>query len=148
MSILHATIDHLPLIVPLFDAYRQFYGQRSDLSGASMFLRDRLRNNDSIIFLATDQTGSALGFVQLYPSFSSVSMKRLWILNDLFVTQEARHKGVAEALMARSVLLAKETKSKGLVLETGMNNEPAKRLYERSGWIEDQEFDRYYFNLV
>ena len=147
MNVIQATTDHLPLLVPLFDAYRKFYEQQSDLSGAAAFLGERLRNRDSVIFLATDGSGPALGFVQLYPAFSSVSMKRLWMLNDLFVTHAARHKGVAEALLRRSAVMAKETKSKGLVLETGVNNNPAKKLYEKCGWIKEQEFDRYFLNL-
>ena len=75
-------------------------------------------------------------------------MKKLWILNDLFVTIPARHKGVAQALLKRSEELAKETKSKGLVLETGVNNVPAKTLYENAGWTKEREFDRYFLNLM
>jgi ribosomal protein S18 acetylase RimI-like enzyme len=147
MNVLHATIHQLHLLIPLFDSYRQFYDQKSDLPGASLFLTERLSSADLVIFLAVDASGTALGFVQLYPSFSSVSMKRLWILNDLFVTQSARGQGVAKALLKRSAHLAEETNAKGLVLETGVDNLSAKRLYETSGWIKEKRFDRYYLNL-
>ena len=148
VNILHATTDHLHLLIPLFDAYRQFYEQKPDLAGASLFLGERLTKKDSVIFLATDNSGAPLGFVQLYPSFSSVSMKRLWILNDLFVTRPARRSCVAQALLKRSEEFARETKSKGLMLETGVNNTPAKKLYEQSGWKKDREFDRYFLTLI
>lgn len=147
MNILHATVDHLHLLIPLFDAYRQFYEETSDLSGASLFLGERLTKKDSVIFLAIDNSGTALGFVQLYPSFSSVSMKQLWILNDLFVIRSARGRGVARALLKRSTELATETKSKGLVLETAADNLPAKKLYQKSGWIKEEHFDSYFLNV-
>ena len=147
MNILHATVDHLHLLIPLFDSYRQFYDQKSDLPGAASFLGEQLRIKDAVIFLAVDKSGTALGFVQLYPSFSSVSLKRLWILNDLFVSKSVRGQRVAKALLERSAHLAGETYAKGLVLETGVNNLPSKRLYETSGWIKEEHFDRYYLNL-
>jgi len=148
MNILHATVGHLQLLVPLFDAYRQFYKQKPAPGEAESFLRERLKREDSVIFLAVDDSQAPLGFVQLYPSFSSVSMKRLWILNDLFVAPSARGKGVARALLKRSTELARETNSKGLVLETGVDNGPAQQLYEASGWIKEKESDRYYLNLT
>src|SRR5687767_8033982 len=92
MKIVPATADHLPVLAPLFDAYRQFYYQPPDLPAALGFLQQRLSNRDSAIFLALDGEAGA-GFVQLYPSFSSVSLRRLWILNDLFVAPAFRQQG-------------------------------------------------------
>ncbi len=85
-----AGLVHLDVLTGLFDAYRQFYGQEPDLLGARRFLEARLRGGDSVVLLAFDATGAGVGFVQLYPSFSSVAMKPIWILNDLFVAPEAR----------------------------------------------------------
>jgi GNAT superfamily N-acetyltransferase len=144
LNILQAGPDHLGQIVPLFDAYRQFYEQPSDTQGARRFLHDRLVNGESVIFLAL-LDGEAAGFIQLYPSFSSVSMKRRWILNDLFVTPEARRKGVGEAMLERARLYAVETGAKGLMLETAVDNIPAQRLYESLGWQRETEF--YVYNL-
>ena len=99
LEIVRATIDDLELIVPLFDGYRQFYKQPSDLAGARRFLKSHFEQDTSVIFLAfsTDEARQrqACGFTQLYPSFSSVSMKRVWILNDLFVSPTTRRTGVA-----------------------------------------------------
>jgi len=140
MKIIHAAQGQLDLLAPLFDQYRQFYGQPSNPAGARTFLADRMRAKDSVIFLALDESGKGLGFVQLYPSFSSVGMKRMWILNDLFVDSLARRQGIAEGLVRQCVRLAQETKSQGLMLETAADNTPAQKLYEKLGWRREKEF--------
>ena len=84
MKIVQATIENVKDLAPLFDGYRVFYKQPSDLEKATEFLTQRFQKNDSVIFMAFEGA-SALGFTQLYPSFSSVSMQRTYILNDLFV---------------------------------------------------------------
>lgn len=144
VEVLRATFAHLDALVSLFDGYRQFYKQPSDLEGSRRFLQERLSKGESVIFLA-QSGGQARGFTQLYPSFSSVSMKRLWILNDLFVVPEARGQGVGEALLERARSFAIETGAKGLMLETAVDNTPAQRLYERLGWQRDTHF--YVYNL-
>jgi len=141
MKILRATIENLEDLAPLFDGYRVFYKQPSDIEKASDFLKERFLKNDSVIFMAYEGT-SALGFTQLYPSFSSVSMKRVYILNDLFVTKEARKKGVGEALMNTAKQFAISENAKGLTLETDVTN-PAQNLYERLGWTKDTEVFHY-----
>ncbi len=147
MQIIQARSEHLPLLTPLFNAYRMFYGQASDPSAAENFLRARMQQEESVIFLAFDGEKleeMALGFVQLYPSFSSVSMQRIWILNDLFVDGQARKRGVATQLIERSHQLVVETGAKGLLLETSMDNRTAQRVYERIGFNRVNE-SYYYF---
>ena len=99
MQIRKASISDLHLIAPLFNAYRIFYKKDSDLGGADSFIKQRLENNESTIFLAFDDSQNAIGFIQLYPLFSSTRMARLWLLNDLFVDPIARRKGVAKSLL-------------------------------------------------
>lgn len=89
LQLIRVMSERAGLIAPLFDAYRQFYGQTPDLEGARQFLFERLQGGESVIF-AVMEGENALGFTQLYPSFSSVSMKPIWILNDLFVVEKAR----------------------------------------------------------
>lgn len=96
MIVRQATVDDLDAIVPLFDAYRQFYKFPPDLALARSFLSERFQHNQPVIFLALDADGSALGFAQLYPSFSSGLAKRIFILNDLFVAPEGRRKAWAD----------------------------------------------------
>ncbi|MBI1277661.1 MAG: GNAT family N-acetyltransferase [Anaerolineaceae bacterium] len=144
-SIIRATIEHLDLVAPLFDGYRQFYKQPSNLDGARQFIKDRLIRHESVIFLALmDDAG--LGFTQLYPSFSSTSMNRLWILNDLFVSPNGRRQGIGEALLERARQFAVENGAKGLMLETAVTNTTAQKLYERLGWKRDTEY--YVYNLT
>jgi GNAT superfamily N-acetyltransferase len=143
MQIKRATISDLDDAAPLFDAYRQFYGQRSDVAAARAFLDERLRRDESVIFLAVEDS-KALGFTQLYPSFSSVSLKGLWILNDLFVGEDVRRGGVGRRLLDRAREWAIETGAKGLVLATAVDNSRARALYESCGWRRDDEFQHYY----
>jgi GNAT superfamily N-acetyltransferase len=138
-----AELDDLDALVPLFDAYRRFYGQTSDLAAARAFLADRFKRGESVIFLAVVD-GAIVGFTQLYPSFSSVSMKRLWVLNDLFVTPDARKSGAGRALLERAERWAAETGAKGLTLSTQITNLTAQRLYEACGWTRDDEFIHYH----
>jgi GNAT superfamily N-acetyltransferase len=139
---LRATLEHLGEVAPLFDLYRQFYAQPPDPEGARDFIRERLERGESVIFLARAGERPA-GFTQLFPSFSSVSMRRLWILNDLYVAAEARKLGVGEALLERARQWALETRAKGLELATATDNFPAQRLYEKIGWKRDLAFLHY-----
>jgi ribosomal protein S18 acetylase RimI-like enzyme len=147
VKIVTATQDHLELLLPLFDAYRVFYGQPSDLEAARAFLLERFHLRESVTFLALDGD-RAVGFTQLYPSFSSVSMRRLWILNDLFVAPESRGERVGERLIERAVTLARETNAKGIQLETAHSNVSGQKLYERLGFQrEDLEFRTYFLSV-
>ncbi len=134
-----------PRIVPLFDGYRQFYGQAPDPTLAGIFIAERLAGGESVILLAEDDSGDALGFTQLYPSFSSVSACRIWILNDLFVKPSARGKGVGNALLDAAKSYARASGARRLDLSTARNN-PAQRLYEAKGYLRDDEF--FYYSLM
>jgi GNAT superfamily N-acetyltransferase len=146
VRIVRADAHRLQLVVPLFDAYRQFYKQRANVPSARRFLRQRLNRRESVIFLAMDGN-MAVGFVQLYPSFDSVTMRPVWILYDLFVAPQARKHGVAKLLMEHARKFARTTKAKGLILETAIDNRPAQKLYEQLGWKRDTAFHRYYLDV-
>jgi len=142
ITITRATQAEVDEIAPLFDAYRRFYEQPSDITGAHNFLSERIRLNESTVLLAR-RAKKAVGFVQLYPSYSSVSMRRIWILNDLYVSPDACHGGVATALLEEARKYGIETNAVRLELSTAKDNEPAKRLYTRSHWQEDEVFVHY-----
>jgi ribosomal protein S18 acetylase RimI-like enzyme len=135
-----AGLDDLDRIVPLFDAYRQFYKQPSDPDLARAFLRDRLRNHESIIFLALDPEGEALGFTQLYPSFSSAAARRIYVLNDLYVSPEARRRKVGKALLEAAAEFGRRNGAVRLTLSTALTNSSAQSLYEGTGWKRDSVF--------
>ena len=147
MNVITATLDQLEIIAPLFDAYRSYYRQDSDLEAATAFLRERFLLRESVIYLAMSGE-TALGFTQLYPSFSSVGLKRLWILNDLFVIPESRGLRVGEALIGAAVTLARATGAIGVQLETEQTNSSAQKLYERLGFQrEDLEYRTYFLKV-
>src|SRR5689334_15760294 len=143
MQIHQATIEDLEQLVPLFDAYRQFYGQPPDEALARAFLLERFQHQESIIFLACEQTGAGLGFTQLYPSFSSVGAKRIYILNDLFVVPAARGRGLAGQLLERAAQFGRAMGALRLTLATGLENKTAQKVYESLGWQRDENFYHY-----
>ena len=137
-----ASADDLPRLAQLFDGYRQFYGKPADEPRAEQFLRARLENRESVIFVAEDNT-ELTGFAQLYPSFWSVAGCRSWILNDLYVSPGSRRTGTGRALLERARAHARETGAGGLSLATQRTNLTARRLYESLGWQRDEEFLHY-----
>ncbi|MCZ8517113.1 GNAT family N-acetyltransferase [Paenibacillus filicis] len=131
-------------IAPLFDQYRVFYKASSDLPQAISFLRSQLDKGTSVIYFAYGASRrEPIGFTQLYPSFSSVSMRPIWILNDLFVSPDARGQGVAQQLMEAARLHAAETGAIRLELSTACDNAAAQRLYESLSYVRDEQFYHY-----
>lgn len=145
MIIKKATLTDLDALTELFDLYRVFYEQRSNPDGAREFLQARIQNDESVIFLNVEGD-QPVGFVQLYPSFSSVSMMRSWVLNDLYVKEQFRGRGAGENLINRAIQFAMETGSKGIMLETGEANLNAQRLYEKIGFERESNYF-YYFSI-
>lgn len=133
LSIHRAGIDDLDAVAPLFDLYRQLYGQIPDAAKSREFIGERLRRGESIVLLAHIDNG-AVGFVQLFPSFSSVSAARTWILNDLYVDADARQRGVAKALLRAAADFARDDGALRLELETDPDNGNAQALYRLLGW--------------
>lgn len=160
-EIVRAGVEDVAAVVPLFDAYLQFYKLPSNEEAARRFLHARLLKGEAVIFVAIEESATgepaarpyksgakkhartALGFTLLYPTWSSLSMKPWWNLNDLYVVPEARQRGVARALMERARRLAEETGASGLGLETAKDNFAAQKLYEQLGWKREEEFFSY-----
>lgn len=139
----YASPEDLDLLVPLFDAYRVFYEQPSDVQVARAFLKERLQLRESVIFIALSDSGEGLGFVQLYPFFSSVSARRIWVLNDLFVTEKARGTGVSRALMDAAKSHGRFTGATRITLSTAKTNRRAQALYESLGYVRDDDYLTY-----
>lgn len=145
MEIYKADRTNVEAASEIFDLYRQFYGQPTNINACANFLSERFEKKDSRFFIALSFEGKPLGFIQLYPSFSSVAMKNMWYLNDLFVVQSARRKGVASALLEHVKAYAKENNSFSLKLATAIDNGAAKTLYEKHGFVKVTAFDHYVF---
>ncbi|MHC8319812.1 GNAT family N-acetyltransferase [Pseudomonas sp. GB2N2] len=142
-----ADASHLDLIASLFDAYRGFYGQPSDLTQSRAFIAERIARDESVIFFARDAAGHALGFVQLFPTFSSIDAHRTWLLGDLFTAPVARGHGVGRQLMNTARDFALLTGAKGMALETATDNHGAQRLYESLGYVRDAGYYTYCLDL-
>ena len=123
----------------LFDKYRIFYKQEPDMKNAKTFLRKRMKRKESVIFVAEERK-ELIGFTQLFPIFSSVSMKRTWLLNDLYVNEKARGKGAASNLLNAAKEFGAKTNSKWLLLQTAADNVTAQKVYEKNGWIKETDF--------
>ncbi|RFU65063.1 GNAT family N-acetyltransferase [Peribacillus glennii] len=143
MEIIQADIEALEGIVPLFNAYRVFYGQPNDELGARKFIQERITNKESVIFIAYESDKQPVGFVQVYPVFSSVGMQRAYILNDLFVVPAGRKKGVGRSLVERVYQFCEEMKGRYVTLQTAPDNHTAKALYEGMGMHLDNEYENY-----
>ena len=146
MKLFQATEADIDGVSNLFNEYRVFYNQPSDLEGAKRFIRDRMDYGDSVIFVAvTDEV--YVGFIQLYPSLSSISMRRTWVLNDLYVVEDMRNQGIAQKLVNEAIILCSETNAISLSLQTAPNNQAAQRLYEKNHFILDSEYYNYKLRL-
>jgi ribosomal protein S18 acetylase RimI-like enzyme len=143
MIIRHAQLQDVDLIAPLFNAYRSFYEQAADLPVARQFIHDRLQRQESVILLAQDEPGQALGFCQLYPAFCSVDAAPIYVLYDLFVDPAARRGGAAKALLHAAEQHAANHGVQRLDLTTAKTNHSAQRLYESMGWVRDEVFFTY-----
>lgn len=146
ITIRQAVASDIDALAPLFDSYRQFYGRESDIRAAREFLLARFNHGESAVFIAHD-ANAAIGFVQLYPSFSSVSLARTFVLNDLFVHESSRRKGVASLLLAAAVEFGKSLAAARLSLSTAISNETAQALYRSAGWRRDEQFFVYHYAI-
>lgn len=145
ITICKATTSQLDDLAPLFDAYRVFYKKKTNIKGAKEFLKQRLAKKQSVIFIAYEDS-KAVGFTQLYPSYSSVSMAPLWILNDLFVSPKHRSKKIGIQLLESAQVFSVETNTKGISLETEKSNTIGNQLYPKMNFKKDEEHNFYFWS--
>ena len=148
MRIVQATLEHLDLLTPLFIKYREFYGELPFPDSSRKFLETRLKRKESVIYLAlADDEDKLLGYCQLFPSYSSLSLKRVWILNDIFVAEDARRMLVSDRLLQTAKQMAKDTNAVRMRVATSVSNEVAQKTYESIGFREDTRFKNYILEL-
>ena len=143
LSTRRAALEDVESVALLFDAYRQFYEQAANLPLATEFIRQRIKSNESIIFIAEDEHHRMLGFCQLYPSFCSVAAAPICVLYDLFVRPDARRSGAGRMLLSAAERHARESGCVRMDLTTARTNLPAQSLYESMGWVRDDVFYAY-----
>jgi len=137
MQVKEAKLSDLKNLSVLFNSYRMFYGKESDIRVAEEFLRSRIENKDSKIFIC-EFNNELSGFVQLYPIFSSTRVSKYWLLNDLFVDINKRGKGYSKLLIERSKELVIESKACGMMLETEKSNDIGNLLYPSTGFKKNE----------
>jgi len=148
MIVQKANLSHLDDLATLFDAYRVFYGKYTNIPAAKQFLTARMHQEESIIYVAEDPNYAVVGFVQLYPLFSSTRMQKLWLLNDLYVRPSSRGNGISIQLIDAAKKLVYETQACGLILETEISNTIGNKLYPRAGFSLDQATNHYFWNAI
>ena len=145
-SIRKAQKDDIAELAILFNRYRVFYRQQDDIPAAIRFISERMSAGDSHILVSVDENGILTGFTQLYPLYSSTRMKRLWLLNDLFVQEEYRGRGISKQLIAAAKELAILTNACGLLLETATSNQVGNQLYPATGFKLESGSNFYFWN--
>ena len=146
MEIRQVTPLDVPFLALLFNRYRVFYGLPPDIGAAAKFLNERIIRHESEIFVAVAGDTIA-GFMQLYPLFSSTRMKKLWLLNDLYVSEEYRGQGFSKALIERAKQLCRQTGARGFTLETAKDNVIGNRLYQQVGMRLSDGYNVYEWNV-
>ncbi|CAL1517504.1 GNAT family N-acetyltransferase [Chitinophaga sp. MM2321] len=147
MEVIRATELHTNEVAVLFDAYRGFYDQSPDYKGALAFITERIEKKDSVIFVVM-QGDEIIGFTQLYPIFTSLGMKRGWLLNDLYVLEEHRGRGAGSALIDAAAAHGRKTGAAWVMLQTYIANTGAQKLYEAKGFKKDTNSYYYYQPLL
>ena len=145
--IIEAESNHIEQVGELFDLYRQFYKHESNLIESTNYVKDRINNKESIIFIAINDNNEAIGFVQLYETFGSLDLGKIIILYDLYVKKDHRKNKVGRQLMLRSHEYAKKINAKRIQLSTAIDNFIGQSLYESLGYVKDADFYTYDFEI-
>ncbi|MEP5611370.1 MAG: GNAT family N-acetyltransferase [Cyclobacteriaceae bacterium] len=143
MIIREATFNDMSSVAELFAQYRVFYEMSLDIEGATKFLTERLENDQSVIFVAENDAKILTAFIQLYPLFSSTRLRRVWLLNDLFVHEEFRRLGISKLLLERAKDLCRQTGACEITLETSKSNQFANKLYFNAGFQVNEKANYY-----
>ena len=146
-NIIEAKSKHIEQVGELFDLYRQFYKYESNLIESTNYIKDRIKNNESIIFIAINDANKAIGFVQLYETFGSLDLGKIIILYDLYVKEDHRKNNIGRQLMIKSHEYAKKIKAKRIQLSTAIDNFIGQSLYESLGYVKDIDFYTYDFEI-
>ena len=146
-EIIKANVNHIKQVGELFDLYRQFYKYVSNINESTDYISERMKNNESIIFFATNKQKEAMGFVQLYETFGSLDLGKIIILYDLYVKKDHRKNKIGRQLMIKSHEYAKKINAKRIQLSTATDNFIGQSLYESLGYVKDADFYTYDFEI-
>ena len=146
-KIIDAEKKHIKNVGELFDLYRQFYKYESNLIQSTNYIKERIYNKESKIFIAINNREEPVGFVQLYETFGSLDMGKIIILYDLYVKKNYRKNKIGKQLILRSHEYAKKINAKRIQLSTATDNFIGQSLYESLGYVKDIDFYTYDFEI-
>lgn len=146
MNIKTCEINDLKQLVPAFDSYRQRYKQPSEPQKIEQFLRQMLEHKSSVIFISYEDN-ELTGFVQLYPSYSSIGLAPIWTLNDFYVFGGTGRKQTAEALLNAAKGLCEETDAIRIEVTTRKENHRLHKIYREYGFEKDFKYDYYFLRI-
>jgi ribosomal protein S18 acetylase RimI-like enzyme len=146
-KIIDAEKKHIKKVGELFDLYRQFYKYESNLFQSTNYIKERIDNKESKIFIAINNREETVGFVQLYETFGSLDLGKIIILYDLYVKEDHRKNNIGRQLMIRSHEYAKKINAKRIQLSTATDNFIGQSLYESLGYVKDIDFYTYDFEI-
>ena len=144
MQVIHCTEANLETLAQLFNDYRIFYEQDSDVPASRAFIRQNLEQKRSKLFLLPDDAGSPIGFSQLYPAICSLELKSYYYLSDLYVVPSARKNGHAKYLMNYITDHCLNEGAQRLTLDTATTNKAAQSLYESLGYEREEVYITYH----
>ncbi len=135
MFIRTVTKEDASALVPLMLSYIvDFYGKPNPGESAVRGLIERLlRNPEAGVQFVAVKGDQLVGFVTLYHTFSTLQMKRVAILNDLFVDVEYRGQKVGETLFLHALTYIREQGFAFMEWQTAKDNFVAQSLYRKMG---------------
>lgn len=142
VTVIRAELADVLEAAQLFAMYREFYGEPYDPSASGAFLASRIVRDESIVLLGLDGD-EVVGFAQIYPSFSSTRLAKIWVLNDLYVVEHARGTGAVDELLDTIASMATSAGAHAIELSTAHTNTRAQAVYERHGYQLDEVFRSY-----
>jgi ribosomal protein S18 acetylase RimI-like enzyme len=147
LKILRANKSHIESVSILFDMYRQFYKYQKDLKNSKNYIHKMIENNESIIFIGTENE-NIIAFVQLYETFDSLNLNKKLVLYDLYVLEKYRKLGIGRKLMNKSKDFAINNNFLRIELSTSIDNYSAQKLYESLDYIRDKEYYDYGLEIL
>jgi GNAT superfamily N-acetyltransferase len=133
----------LPELLPLMRGYCDFY--EADPADEALLAMSRALiadpEREGVQLVARDGRGVAVGFATVFWSWSTLGATRIGVMNDLFVTPDARGGGAAEALIAACRERCRERGARALSWQTARDNHRAQAVYERVGATREEWVD-------
>lgn len=139
MQIEQLSEKYIDQLIDVVEEYRKFCGFSASYEQTKKFFQYLFTNEKSVTFIAISDNDEVMGFVNLYPSYSTLALSKIWILNDLAVSSRFRRMGLAQKLIKRVITFAEETGAVRVELKTQITNRGAQKFYSEIGFKVDKD---------